>query len=628
MNERENLPEACGLPSETADPVHTDPIFAEPKRPGRAAVASLFAAGVILVGLVVHRGGQGALQIEVQVGLVMLAALAAFVPTWNRLLFRLVERVRRPSPAARAVTTSLIWAFAFAYLLLTARSQHRDMFPRLHDECSYTIQARMLSQGRLWQPQHELSDFFETFHFLCKPVYASIYFPGAALMNVPGIWMRLPSWFMPVVLAALVVALSYRVVAEMIDGAAGLLSAMLLLATAMFRVHSTMVMSQVPVMLLGLLMVWAWLRWRGGKKLAWALLVGVLGGWAAITRPADAVAFAIPVCLAIAWELRRVAPLQIAQTAAALVAGALPFLCLQVVFDLGVTGKAFHTPYVYYLEQNQPGSVFGSRPVSTGVPASDLPQKEIYLSQLTKSEKSYRDLGIGAWAAARLQLASTATLPCASLLALLPVGFVASRRRGCWVVAGSIPLFLLLYAFNPFFLLHYSIPLAAAVGLCVVLGARAVEESFGAESSRRTAGTFVTTAIALLAAASLPQFNRHVHDEPYQTPSLDRTEQVLAEIPAPAVVLFHFSPKCNVHEEPVYNLDVTWPDDAPIIRAQDLGPRNADLLRYYAVRQPARTYYLFDRFSGAVFPLGNVAEAAATLHVDLRVPASATADVR
>jgi hypothetical protein len=29
-----------------------------------------------------------------------------------------------------------------------------------------------------------------------------------------------------------------------------------------------------------------------------------------------------------------------------------------------------------------------------------------------------------------------------------------------------------------------------------------------------------------------------------------------------------------------------WPDDAPIIRAHDLGERNAELFRYYAARKP------------------------------------------
>jgi hypothetical protein len=127
---------------------------------------------------------------------------------------------------------------------------------------------------------------------------------------------------------------------------------------------------------------------------------------------------------------------------------------------------------------------------------------------------------------------------------------------------------------------------------------------------------------------SLPQLNAHVSDEPYRTPFLDYTQRVLAQIRAPAVVLFRFSPGCNVHEEPVYNTDVIWPDDAPIIRAQDLGRRDGELLGYYALRQPNRSFYILDRRTGMVVPLGNAVEAAGTLHVSLNLPADIVADVR
>ena len=51
----------------------------------------------------------------------------------------------------------------------------------------------------------------------------------------------------------------------------------------------------------------------------------------------------------------------------------------------------------------------------------------------------------------------------------------------------------------------------------------------------------------------------------------------------PAVILFRYHPGMNFFEEPVYNTDVAWPDDAPIIRAHDLGwPRDRQIVEYYA----------------------------------------------
>jgi hypothetical protein len=62
------------------------------------------------------------------------------------------------------------------------------------------------------------------------------------------------------------------------------------------------------------------------------------------------------------------------------------------------------------------------------------------------------------------------------------------------------------------------------------------------------------------------------------------------------VVLFRFDVENgNPHIEPVYNAGVAWPDDAPVIRAHDLGPaRNQQLYEYYARHQPQRAVYLFD----------------------------------
>ena len=80
-------------------------------------------------------------------------------------------------------------------------------------------------------------------------------------------------------------------------------------------------------------------------------------------------------------------------------------------------------------------------------------------------------------------------------------------------------------------------------------------------------------------------------------------------VQVPALVLFRFHPGDNTNEEPVYNVDVMNPDDAPIIRAHDLGvQRDQELFDYYAARQPERTVYLFDRAARKMVRLGNITE--------------------
>jgi hypothetical protein len=71
----------------------------------------------------------------------------------------------------------------------------------------------------------------------------------------------------------------------------------------------------------------------------------------------------------------------------------------------------------------------------------------------------------------------------------------------------------------------------------------------------------------------------------------------LAHLPRePAVVLFRSEPGLSYfHDEPVFNDDAAWPDDALIVRARDLGPaEDRKLFRYYAQRQPDRVFYIYD----------------------------------
>ena len=83
----------------------------------------------------------------------------------------------------------------------------------------------------------------------------------------------------------------------------------------------------------------------------------------------------------------------------------------------------------------------------------------------------------------------------------------------------------------------------------------------------------------------------------FPPPYLKVVSQVMRQnLEEPAVVLFAYQPGGNFREEPVYNTDVAWPDDATIIRAHDLGKvRNQAIFDYYARTQPERTFYSFDR---------------------------------
>jgi hypothetical protein len=146
------------------------------------------------------------------------------------------------------------------------------------------------------------------------------------------------------------------------------------------------------------------------------------------------------------------------------------------------------------------------------------------------------------------------------------------------------------------------------MSLMVVLGMRAIIEAI---PTRIRSGGEVFL-VLFLAGVALPPLKPEMPDDGYPMPSVTFAAKLMPRlVKPPAIVLFHYDSPGNFHDEPVYNIDVAWPDDAPIIRAQDLGPaRNQELFAYYAQRQPARTVYRFDRATGKLFLLGNVVELA------------------
>src|SRR5688572_10342404 len=277
----------------------------------KTAVVLLLVVGVQLW-LLIGRGQYGAAPRALV--FLTVVAVASLPPVFRRVSAWL-DSVRRVTPRRRMLVAVGVFVVTTALLYATARYQRRELFPKMHDEYMHLLQVQMLAHGKLWMPPHEAADSFESFHIFVKPVYASIYFPGTSLLHVPVAWLDLPYAAMPCLIAGACAAMTYRVIAELLDdNLAGLLAALMLLSLAQFRYVSMIVVSHPAMLLLGLALVWAWLRWRRTPTLWWAAAIGAIAGWAAITRPVDAICYAIPVGVAMIvimlrqrWPWRRIA---------------------------------------------------------------------------------------------------------------------------------------------------------------------------------------------------------------------------------------------------------------------------------------------------------------------------------
>lgn len=522
---------------------------------------------------------------------------ASALPWFHRPIARLLDRLRNVSVRTRTVIALAIIPLAFTYLFYTAHRQQRMLFPHTHDERMYLLQARMLATGKLWMQAHPAGDSFETFYVFVRPVYAAMYFPGTALLYAPGLWLPVPLVVLPLLAASAIVALTYRIMTELIDGVAGLLAAMLMMSLSQFRYLSTMWMSHSVMLLMGLCMTWAWLNWRKRHDLRWAAALGAFAAWGAITRPLEALCFAIPIGVAMLIDLRPMPWRRRMQSVATILAAAAPFLAMQIALNIAVTGSPLQTPVSAYNRADAPGVAYGfAAPSLDARPRSSLLQKQVlYDDMVIPAIEAHAKPMTEQWIKSKLPWLATHATPAMLLLIFLPAGFAAARAIHLPLIA-VLPLFLLAYLGFPWLLAHYTIIVTPTIILLILLGVVALTNLI--PRWRNFISTASTLSLAMLAVTSLPEMNRLTLDEWWvHFPVLKFDQTRLPNlIEKPAIVLYQFKLGESAYDEPVYNTDTAWPDDAGIIRAHDLSAeQNRRLIEHYAKVQPDRRVYRIDR---------------------------------
>jgi 4-amino-4-deoxy-L-arabinose transferase-like glycosyltransferase len=542
-----------------------------------------------------------------------------------------LDGISQPSPRVKRLSFIAITVLATLYLYATARLQHRDLSPIVHDEHVYWIQARMLAAGRLWLPRHDLAEFLDSFHLITDRVYASKYGPGAAIFFAPAALLGLPTWLTPLLLSGLAVGLIYLLATELFDNLGGYLAALMLLSLGVFRRTSTMVMSQAPMLVLALLALLALVQWRRDRRLRWVAVMGACVGCGAITRPVDAVCIALPLGSVVLFDLvnaARRAPqagrLNVARVALVGMVAIAPFVLLQVICNKGLTGKWTDLPWSYYARLNDPYDTMGKVSASQSRIAPALPQKRQFIDEFTRPAYEQR---VGTPRLDRLEDRTTrtltgpelreqlpsqrvyGTLPSPLLIALLPLGLLAMSSRSRWVVWAALPPFLLIYSQYNYFFPHYAVAIAPAVIVNALAAIPAIQSTW-------PRARWITPALACLLAGiglfALPELNPSRKDQWFDAPLLRDVDRRLTRLDhTPAVVLFRYDPERLIHEEPVYNLQSARPEGAKVMRAHDLGDAaNRKIFTWFAARQPDRAFYHYDEAAQTLTYLGTAKDLA------------------
>ena len=540
----------------------------------------------------------------------LLAILLACVPALNRAIGRTLGRLQKWQmpwwvPLVLGIGCTVYCAFS-------AWHQGRSFRTLWNDDSCYEIQARMMAMGRLWMPAHPVADSFDSPYLFVRPVYASIYFPGTALLLAPAALAHLPIVIIPLLVTGAIAAMFCRIVTELIDPAAGLLAPLLWVSSMFTRRFAITPMSHPPVILMFLIAVWAWLRWRGdpAHRLRWALLGGAAVGWGAIMRPLDALCLLGPLMLVAMWELRTVVLSRRISLLSIAFLWALPFLVLMAVQDWGVTGHWWEFPHEVYVRTQCPGLEFGFHKYDPNAEPSTMVQQKIDMyDQYIKKQLLIHTPG-NVWPEfwlLRLPRFLSQVIPVSLIVILAVLGVAGITNRALAVFTLPVILLPIALSFYPWIPDHYPMVVWPATCVLALLGTRQIGWLVPpAKSALMNAATLLLVALAI---GSLPEFDRSFHDDVDETP-LQTINRALDALPnEPALVLFRYAPPASFFYEPVYNTDVAWPDDARIVRAHDLGPaHNAKLFSYYAAIQPQRTVYLYDRAANTLARLGSVVD--------------------
>jgi len=466
--------------------------------------------------------------------------------------------------------------------------------PAVADEFSYLLGADTFAHSRLTNPPHPLGPFFEAFHILVQPTYASMYPPGQALalalgqVTFGGAWWGV---FLSVGLMCGAVCWLLQAFLPPRWSLAGGLSFALLFGVESYFMNSYWggaVPALGGALLVGSVARLAVPRTRVRRPVLLALLAGVGVALLAGTRPWEGFCVALPCALALlAWLAR--GPEAVGTKLGSVVLPLLLVLVLAGAFLLRynrrVTGDPFKPPYLLNLERYYTAPLFvwqSERPALV----HQHEEMRRYYADWRRWESSLRAAG-DSRNPLRVFLGWFHELKfCGgTVLAAILVAAFARGRRSRFLLLATAFVFAGL-SVTLVQQLHY---LAPAAGLLVAMQMQGLRVLGRLRLGGRRLAAFLPGVVLLAASIGLARnvvlTVRLEHAEQGRGFGERRAavEARLSALPGRHLVLVQYGPDHVVHDEWVYNgADI---DGSRVVFAHDMGPaENERLIRYFAGR--------------------------------------------
>ena len=454
--------------------------------------------------------------------------------------------------------------------------------PAMHDEFSYLLAADTFAHGRLTNPPHPMWVFFDTFHVLQEPTYASKYPPAPGAAMALGQILGHPWIGVLLSMAGMVMAITWMLQGWFPPGWAMLGGVLILLHLALFNTHWADSYLNMSVATIGAaLVLGAYPRLFQSKGMLHSAAMGAGVVILAYSRPLEGLIFCVPVAIALlasflgsrlephsrALDLKKFFPLCI------VLAAGMVFLAY---YNQRVTHNPLQLPYLLYHHR-----YFNDYPMFSWQEAPAAlryanPQFDAFFN--TWNRKNY-PLTEGEWPrrAVTALFVYWQVLPgfvLAPPFVLFPRILRDRRMRLPLLQLALCGAGLLSVVW---FQARYAAPLAATFSVLLVQAMRHLRHS---ELFGRPVGLFLTRLTVLLAIIGVGlSANEALHSPPWARKRATIARQ-LEQTPGKHLVLVHYSPNHDVLAEWVYNradIDgskVVWAREIP---GRDLGP----LLKYF-----------------------------------------------